>query len=137
MSTPTIERYMCHDPITIDQSEPVSRARRLMQTHQIRHLPVVRDGKLVGIVSQRDIYHFDANPEIDPSRVSVTEAMTPKPYAVGPEALIRDVAAEMASRRCGAVVIVDQRQHVLGLLTAVDGLRALSAVLSEPPSHRA
>ena len=52
MSTPTIERFMSHDPITIDQGEPISMARRMMRTHQIRHLPVVRDGMLVGIVSQ-------------------------------------------------------------------------------------
>jgi CBS domain-containing protein len=84
-----------------------------MQTHHIRHLPVLLRGKLVGVVSQRDLLNFDRILDLD--------------------AALSDVAAEMAARHYGSAVVVDEEQRVIGLLTAGDGLRALAALL-DPPS---
>jgi acetoin utilization protein AcuB len=128
-----IGRFMVHDPITIDRGEPISHARRLMQTHNIRHLPVIHAGKLVGIVSQRDLQRFDSIADLDPRLVPVGEAMTKPPYAVHADAPLREVADQMASRHCGSVVVVDEQQRVLGLLTAGGGLRALSSLIEAPP----
>lgn len=131
METPDVDHFMTHDPITIERAEPISRARRLMQDHRIRHLPVLHDGKLVGVVSQRDLTNFDRILDLDQRLVPVGEAMTQPAYCVRRDAPLHQVAAEMASRRCGSVVVVDEEHRVVGLLTATDGLRALSD-LSEP-----
>jgi CBS domain-containing protein len=124
---------MSHDPITIERGQPISAARRLMQTHHIRHLPVVFEGRLAGIVSQRDLLRADTIADLDPTMVPIGEVMTKVVYSVSPKAPLRDVAGQMAARHCGAVVVVDDAQRVVGLLTAGDGLRALSSLGQGPP----
>jgi acetoin utilization protein AcuB len=133
MTNPSIDHFMTHDPITIERGETISRARRLMETHHIRHLPVVHAGKLVGIVSQRDLLRVDRVVDLDPARVSVGEAMTKPVYSVGPDVPLREVAEQMAARHCGSVVVVDGEQRVVGLLTAGAGLRALSGLAEAAP----
>jgi acetoin utilization protein AcuB len=133
MENPSVDRFMIHDPITIERGQPLTTARRLMQTHHIRHLPVLLRGKLVGVVSQRDLLNFDRILDLDQTLVPVGEAMTKPAFCVRPDAALSDVAAEMAARHYGSAVVVDEEQRVLGLLTAGDGLRALAALL-DPPS---
>jgi CBS domain-containing protein len=124
-----VARFMTHDPITIERGQPISSARRLMQTHCIRHLPVLHAGKVVGLVSQRDLERFDRALDLDQRLVPVGEAMTSPAYSVLADASLREVAAQMSSRRYGAAVVIDDQQRIVGLITAVDGLRALSCLL--------
>lgn len=133
MESPTVDRFMTCDPISIERGESISSARRLMQTHHIRHLPVLHHGKLVGVVSQRDLSRFDCIVDLDQRLVPIGEAMTTPAYCVRPDAPLRDVAGGMAARHYGSVIVVDADQRVVGLLTSGDGLRALSSLL-EPPS---
>ena len=136
MSEPNVERFMTHDPITITRDQSLNRARRLMRTHFIRHLPVVHDGRLVGIISQRDLFNFDRLTEINQNYLLVGEVMTRAPYTVGRLSPLREAAEQMASRRCGSAVVVEG-DRVVGLLTSTDALRALSVVLGEQPSATA
>ena len=133
MEHQSVARFMTHGPITIERGQPISAARRLMQTHCIRHLPVLHAGKVVGLVSQRDLERFDRAIDLDQRLVPVGEAMTNPPYAVLADASLREVAAQMSSRRCDAAVVIDEQQRVVGLITAVDGLRALSCLLDPAP----
>ena len=130
MINPSIDRYMTHDPITIERGQPLSVAHRLMATHHIRHLPVVHAGKLVGIVSQRDLFRADAIIDLDQTLVPVGEAMSAPAYAVRPDTPLHEVAEGMSARHCGAVVVVDDQQRVVGLLTAGSGLHALAQLHS-------
>jgi acetoin utilization protein AcuB len=130
MSELTVERFMTHSPHTIGQEQPLSVAHQLMRQHGIRHLPVLHGGKLVGMLSQRDLHFIETLANVDQETVNVSEAMSTDTYVVGPRATLRKVAEEMADRRYGAVVVMD-KEHVIGILTTVDGMRALSLVLSE------
>ena len=133
MEHQSVDRFMTHHPITIERGEPISSARRLMLTHCIRHLPVLHAGKLVGMVSQGDLERFDRAVDVDQRLVPVGEAMTTPAYSVLVDASLREVAAQMSSRRCGAAVVIDDQQCVVGLITDVDGLRALSFLLDPAP----
>ena len=53
---PLIRDYMTESPHSIGANQTLATAHEMMRAHQIRHLPVLRAGKLVGIVSQRDLY---------------------------------------------------------------------------------
>ena len=133
MENASVDRFMIHDPITIERGQSISAARSLMQTHCIRHLPVLHAGKLVGLVSHRDLSNFDRILDLDQRLVPVGEAMTKPAYCVRASTPLGEVAAQMSARRYGSVVIVDEEQRVIGLLTATDGLRALSNLLSAAP----
>lgn len=130
MSELTVERFMTHAPVTIGQDQPLSDAHRLMREHSVRHLPVLDKGKLVGVLSQRDLHFFETLADVDPDRIAVSEAMSTDTYAVGPRTTLRRAAAEMADNRYGSVVVMD-KERVIGILTTVDGMRALSLLLSE------
>jgi acetoin utilization protein AcuB len=134
MAEPTVEQFMTHSPHTIGDEQPLSVAHRLMRQHQIRHLPVLHGGKLVGMVSQRDLHFIETLANLDPEKVTVGDAMSTDVYAIGPCTTLRKVAEEMADHRYGSAVIVDQ-ERVVGILTAVDGMRALSSILSQQKSQ--
>lgn len=130
MPEPTVEKFMTVSPHTIGRDQPLSSAHRIMREHRIRHLPVLHGGKLVGILSQRDLHFLETLANVDQETVMVSEAMSPETYTVGPRATLRKVAAEMANHRYGSAVVVD-KDRVVGILTTVDALRALSLILEE------
>jgi acetoin utilization protein AcuB len=130
MSDLTVERFMTHSPHTIGQEQPLSVAHQLMRQYGIRHLPVLHGGKLVGMLSQRDLHFIETLANVNQETVNVSEAMSTDTYVVGPRATLREVAEEMSNRRYGSVVVMD-KEHVIGIFTTVDGMRALSFVLSE------
>lgn len=123
-----IREYMTPTVHTVSMETSLPEARRLMQTHQIRHLPVVDGAKLVGLVSQRDIVALETSPFVDTSTVSVHDAMAEVPYAVPPDTPLRDVVQVMAENKYGSVVIMDDEQ-IRGIFTTIDALSVLSALL--------
>jgi acetoin utilization protein AcuB len=121
---------MTHCPHTIGDDQPLRTAHEMMRRYAIRHLPVLKGGTLVGVVSQRDLHFIETLADVDLDKVPVSDAMSPEPYAVGPRSSLRKVAAEMADHRYGCAVIVE-KERVIGILTTVDGMRALSLHLAE------
>ena len=118
---------MTTTPVTVDPSDSLEAASKLMHEHNIRHLPALRDGKLVGILSSRDVALIETLKDVDPKKVTVEDAMTANPYVVSPDALITDVATEMAEKKYGAALIA-QNDHLVGVFTAVDACRVLAEV---------
>jgi acetoin utilization protein AcuB len=127
----TVDRFMTADPVTISSDRTLAEAHRLMREKQIRHLPVVDAGKLVGVVSQRDLYLLETLKGVNPDEERVEEAMTAEPYAIARDAALEEVATVMAENKYGSAVVVD-RGTVVGLFTTVDALRALASVLRRP-----
>jgi acetoin utilization protein AcuB len=130
MPEPTVERFMTRAPHTINDDQSLNVAHELMRQYDIRHLPVLRGGKLVGMLSQRDLYFIESLANVAPEEVTVSEAMSTDTYAVGPKATLRKVAEEMATQRYGSVVVMT-KGDVVGILTTVDAIRALSQILFE------
>lgn len=122
LSSRTISQIMSPLTHSIGEAQPMAEAARRMHTHEIRHLPVLRGGQLLGIVSDRDLAMVESLPEVDPERVSVGEAMTSEPYTVPPTAPLGSVLREMAEHKYGTAVVVDGGQPV-GIVTTTDALR--------------
>lgn len=120
----TVKDYMTEQPFTVGREQTMQRAHELMREHQMRHLPVLHGGKLVGIVSERDLHLVEGTPNTDPSVVRVDEAMTADPWEVSPDLSISEAAQTMADKRYGAAVVVEDRK-VIGIFTTIDALRAL------------
>jgi acetoin utilization protein AcuB len=127
--TEHVAQFMSASPHTIQGDHTLAVAKRWMQEHAIRHLPVMDRGVLIGVLSERDVHLVMAIPGVDPEKVSVKEAMTVEPYIIAPNASVAEVAATMATQRYGSAIVVD-KGHVVGVFTTVDALRVLARVLS-------
>lgn len=122
---PIIEHYVTSVLVVIEPQQSVAQAARLMREHGFHHLPVMQDGRPVGVISERDILLVESLRDVDPHDVLVEEAMSQKLYLVDPDAPMRQVAADMADRHYGCAIVV-RGARVFGLFTTTDALRALS-----------
>jgi acetoin utilization protein AcuB len=123
----TIAEVMTGMPVTTGTSRPISVVRELMERYKVRHLPVVELGRLVGIVSERDIDRWSANPEVNPDAVPVSRVMSRQVLMVAPEDKVAEVAASMSARKVGSAVVV-RRGDIVGIFTTTDALQALEGV---------
>lgn len=121
---------MTPSPHSIGRDRLLSEAHALMREHRIRHLPVLQGGKLIGLVSQRDLHLIETLRDVDPEKVTVEEAMSQEPYAVRPDASLEKVAAEMWAKKLGSAIVVEERS-VVGVFTTIDALGALVTLLAK------
>ena len=124
-----IYKHMSVCPYTISRDESVERARRFMHDKGVRHLPVLDEGVLVGVVTERDVERIVARPGVDLAHTLVEEALTAEPYIVAPDASVARVAADMARHKYGCAIVVEAG-HVAGVFTTVDALRVLGKTLN-------
>ncbi len=128
MASQPIRRYMTGSPHAISSRRTLADAHLAMREKGVRHLPVVDEGKLVGVVSQRDLYLLETLRGVDVSRELVEDAMSDEPYVVHPDAELADVAEAMAVHKHGSALVVE-RTEVVGIFTSTDALRALVSLL--------
>jgi acetoin utilization protein AcuB len=129
----TVRDYMSPCVHTIGKGQTMATAHAMMRKWKIRHLPVLDAGRVVGLLSIRDLHLVETLSDVDPTKVPVEDAMSAEPYTIAPEADLRTVAVEMATRRLGSVLVVN-RDKVVGIFTTVDALRALFELLDESDS---
>jgi acetoin utilization protein AcuB len=131
-----VDDFMTRSVHTIGTQSPLSEAHRLMNEHAIRHLPVLEGGKLVGMVSMRDLHLIETLKGVDPKEVAVEEAMSQDAYTVPPGTALLEVARTMALHKYGSVVVA-REGHVEGIFTTVDAMKALETLLSSPQAEAA
>src|SRR5262245_8811848 len=119
---------MTTQPHTIGSDQSIAKAAEFMSEYRIRHLPVLRGGRLLGVLSDRDIKLIESFRDVDASKTSVEEAMTELPYTVDPETPLDEVARTMAEKKFGSAVVM-QNYKVVGIFTTVDVCQALAELL--------
>ena len=122
--------HMTAAPVCIQLDADLEQAVKLMQEHNIRHLPVMDSEDLTGVVTDRDLAMIESLLPDEWQRICVAEAMTPEPYSVMPDAPLWEVAKHMAREKFGCAVVTDEEGAVVGLFTTTDALHVL-ADLSE------
>lgn len=125
---PTIQKFMTTSPHSIGVEQPLSKAHAVMRELAIRHLPVLHGGRLVGMLTDRDLHLVESLVGVDPTKVKVEEAMAPMVYSVGPDAPLDEVVSTMAEHKYGSAVVM-QNEKVVGIFTTVDVCRALAELL--------
>jgi acetoin utilization protein AcuB len=125
----TVADVMTHCPHTIGSDQKLAKAHQIMRELGIRHLPVLRGGKLVGVLSQRDLYFLESLAGVDIDIDQVADAMTPDVFTTPPDEPLRTVAREMANKKYGCAVVMDENGRVLGIFTVTDALRYLADIL--------
>ena len=121
----TVADYMSKVAFSVGDDQSLADAALRMSELGVRHLPVLRGARLVGILSQRDVALLKATSNAHMSDLTVAQAMTADPYTVGPADPLTEVARTMAEHRYGAVIVVDDGD-VVGVFTSTDGMRALA-----------
>ena len=122
-----VETFMTPRPQTVEASASLRTALSTMDEHRLRHLPVTRDGSLVGLVSDRDLLADAASGSGDGSTLdsaTVAERMHSPPVTVGPRAQIVSVAVQLQLDGIGSVLVVDGGE-LLGIVTETDLLKLL------------
>jgi acetoin utilization protein AcuB len=128
MLMPAVSHYMTRQPWTIARNATLAEAHHLMREHNIRHLPVLDDGRLIGIVSRGDLHLLETIADFPLEDVEVGEAMTPNPFIVTSDTALDEIVEIMANKKYGSVIVVG-RGGVEGIFTTVDACRALADTL--------
>jgi acetoin utilization protein AcuB len=140
-----VKNRMQADPVSVSPDDTLAHALRLTREHRIRHLPVVRGGTLVGILSDRDVRSAMPSPlEVEDAeraaRVGETpvgEVMTAEVITTGPSDTVEDAAKLLCRHRIGALPVVDAHGGLLGMISETDVLTAFAEILSAGgPSSR-
>lgn len=132
-----VREVMTPDPVVADATSSVFEVIERMQQDDIRHMPVMDRGQLVGVVSDRDLkaYSFDAvmanSPEGAQGRLRrpISLLMTGDPISVEAEADAGEAVDLMLENKIGAVPVIDPEGNVVGIVSYVDVLRVARELL--------
>ena len=132
---------MTPDPLTVTPQASIAEVWDLMREVEVRHVPVVQGGALVGMLSDRDLARVDmarllkvegANALRQELATPISQVMTPDVISVEPDTEVGDVITLLIDHKIGAVPVVDpDTRDVLGIISYVDVLRALQSLLEE------
>ncbi len=138
--------WMTPKPITIDASATIVEAIHLLREKNIRRLPVMKGGKLAGIVTERMLLSFSPgkSSSLDTwelhyllARTPVTEAMNPKPHTVTSETELADAAQLIHDRKLNGITVIDGQGNLVGILTTTNALEALIWFAKKEAAQRA
>ena len=129
-----VKDWMSKKVITIDEKESMQAAIKLMKEHDIRMLPVMKKGKLVGIVTDRDLKRASASDatalEIHEliyilSQIKVKEIMTKDPITVPFDYTVEETAEILLTHKISGAPVVDHAGQIVGTITQADIFRVL------------
>ncbi len=131
LSSVKVADVMTKSPRCIEPHQPAKLAWQWMDELKIRHLPVRESGKIVGIVSERDLglLASPARAGREGTSQTVEDAMISGVLTVFDSDSVKSVATTMLSHRVGSAVVVGSDGSVLGIFTDSDALRILSGQL--------
>jgi CBS domain-containing protein len=130
---------MTTEVVTLDAGDHLDLASDIMTLGRIRHMPVVRDGKLVGILSQRDLFRGAVSSALQfrpaaerewLAKIRVAEVMTAGVVTAQPEWPVSHAVKVMLEGRFGCLPVIDDDDRVVGLLSESDCLRLLAECLT-------
>jgi CBS domain-containing membrane protein len=133
----TVAEIMTKDVITLLEEDNLEQVTANLARFRFRHMPVVDDGKLVGMLSQRDMLRATVA-GVDQSafararesrfleRTFVRDVMQTQVASVRPETNIAEAAGIMLRARIGALPVVDAQGNLVGIVTENDMLRLVA-----------
>ncbi len=134
-----VEEIMTTKVFTVEQHDLIARVFFLINYEKIRHLPVVEKGKVIGIVSDRDLYkalgpksNSNAiegsikNSELHVVNTRVQNIMRRGVITTTTDAMVSEVAGIMAEHKIGAVPVINSNNKLVGIVSATDILRVFS-----------
>jgi acetoin utilization protein AcuB len=140
MKQELVKDWMTRDVVTIIPDTTLPDAHRLMDEKGIRRLPVLKDGRLVGIVTRGDVRGAEPSSATSLSiwelhyllaKLTITEVMTRNPITISQDATIGEAAQVMLDSRISGLPVVDSGGKVVGVITESDIFRMVVQRWSE------
>ena len=137
--TMLVRDLMEREVVTLDAADSLDLADDIMRLGRIRHMPVLSNGHLAGILSQRDLFRAAISSvlQLRPAaerewlaKIPIREAMTRHVETIGPQASVGEAVEVMLGKRIGCLPVVEGGKLV-GLLSETDCMRYLSRLLGE------
>lgn len=117
-----VDDWMVRDVVSVSQDHTIQECVDLMKKHSIRHLPVVEDGRLVGLVTEGDLRQIFLASLIE--QLSIRDVMINDPITVSPDTEIEDAAKVIFYNKIGGLPVVDEEDRLRGIITVADILAA-------------
>jgi CBS domain-containing protein len=133
-----VRDLMQREVVTLGAEDRLDLADDIMRLGRIRHLPVVENGRVVGILSQRDLFRAAVSSLLQLrhaeerewlARIPVRAVMTTEVFTIPPGATARAAVGVMLEKRVGCLPVVDAHGALVGLVSETDCLRHLAHVL--------
>ncbi len=121
-----VGQIMHKNPVTITPDKRVDQALKLMQKHNIRHLPVVKDGEMVGWITSRLLREVLLASMLEV--ITVGDVMIEAPITVTPDTGVEEAARLMYEHKIGGMPVVEE-DKLVGVITTMDLLAAFLSML--------
>jgi CBS domain-containing protein len=127
----TVREIMAQDPVTLEHDDILDLASDIMNLGRIRHLPILNKGKVVGVLSQRNLFHsavvaalgLDVKESRDLLKtIRVREVMSTPVITVSPDTGVKEAARIMVEKKIGCLPVMEN-ESLVGLVTESDILR--------------
>jgi acetoin utilization protein AcuB len=128
MDTLVLKDFMTASPHSIEPHENLLKARDRMREHGCRHLPVLVQGRVVGVLSERDILSAYPTTHSDLTKMTVGETMMEEVFKLEQGDLVRDACRLMLKNKLGSILVMD-KSKLVGIFTDSDAMRALLKVI--------
>ncbi len=125
--TIAVREYISRLPDEIDRHESLANALRHMQTHGVRHIPVLDGAELFGILSRHDVLEACLRHGRHADSLPVGDVCMVGPFTVSPVETIPTVAAQMVERGISTALVTDGNVLV-GIFTSTDALKVLASL---------
>jgi acetoin utilization protein AcuB len=122
-----IDEYTSPIAATANVNDSIEDIKKLMKETGFRHIPVIRDGNPIGIISDRDVSLVTSLESF--SHLKAMHIMKPDPYCVRLGTSIDAVAFEMSQKKIGSALVLDENGKLDGIFTSIDGLNALIEIV--------
>lgn len=135
-----VKDIMKDNIVSISIDETLRLAEDIMTLGEIRHLPVVKGGRLVGVVSQRDLLRASLTSVLEYSKderesfmesVDIKDAMSRDVVTVGKETPVHEAVKKMLENKIGCLPVVTEEMELIGMVTETDILRCFVEYLDE------
>lgn len=139
-STPErVSEVMTKDVVSVTEDQTLADLLESMRSMRFRHTPVTDDGRLVGLLSERDLLRMSSSSllphrngdEILHRRFHVRDVMTKDVVTVLPATLLRHAGALMLDKRVGCLPVVDEKNVLVGIVTSSDFIRVAISLLPD------
>ena len=123
----SVADFMTSEPGWLDPEQRIQTAWEMMREHRVRHVPICKDGRLVGLITQKDL--FVNAQSVAVMSLPVAELMIQDVITITTDVSLRDAAILLRDRHISCVPVVDANDQLLGILTDTDLLSCLIDLL--------